>query len=222
MRSSASSTWRISLRSSWNRAPPDNSPTVSAFRSRTQSSAVGPVTSSSHRYRSSSGPSGRGQPPVVAVANRLPVQHGDGGWQLSPGGLVTALRPVMTTRSGAWVGWDGGTKGTPFSLPDFSAQLRPVSLSASQVRNYYHGFANATLWPLLHDGIEKPHFERSWWDAYRQANLPFAGAPLPDPGVNPRALACVHGYHLMLVPHVALQRPPVPPLGLLLRQPCPS
>src|SRR5258708_35017422 len=58
MRSSASSTWRISLRSSWNRAPPDNSPTVSAFRSRTQSSAVGPVTSSSHRYGSSSGPSG--------------------------------------------------------------------------------------------------------------------------------------------------------------------
>src|SRR5262249_53150366 len=72
-----------------------------------------------------------GMPPVVAMANRLPVQRSNGGWQLSPGGLVTALRPVMTSRSGAWVGWDGGTKGIPRSLPDFSAQLRPVNLSVS-------------------------------------------------------------------------------------------
>ena len=34
--------------------------------------------------------------PVLAVANRLPVQQGEDGWELSPGGLVTALRPVMT------------------------------------------------------------------------------------------------------------------------------
>jgi trehalose 6-phosphate synthase len=53
-------------------------------------------------------PDGR-KPTVVAVANRLPVRHGDDGWELSPGGLVTALRPVMATHSGAWVGWDGGT-----------------------------------------------------------------------------------------------------------------
>src|SRR5260370_16477766 len=93
-------------------------------------------------------PSGQDQQPVVAVANRLPVQHNDGRWQLSPGGLVTALRPVMTSRSGAWVGWDGGTKGIPSTLPDFSAPLRPVSLSASPGRHAYHGLSNATLSPL--------------------------------------------------------------------------
>src|SRR3984893_17111430 len=92
--------------------------------------------------------------PVVAVANRLPVQHGDDGWELSPGGLVTALRPVMSTHRGAWVGWDGGTRGMPEALPDSSVQLVPIGLSAAQVRNYYHGFANATLWPLLHNSIE--------------------------------------------------------------------
>src|SRR5215471_6509552 len=52
MRSSASSTWRISVRSSSNRGSSDNPATVSALRSRTQSSAAGPVTSSSHRYGS--------------------------------------------------------------------------------------------------------------------------------------------------------------------------
>src|SRR5215469_882 len=49
--------------------------------------------------------------PVVAVANRLPVHQGDDGWELSPGGLVTALRPVMSAHPGAGVGWDGGTRG---------------------------------------------------------------------------------------------------------------
>ncbi|MGO9779985.1 MAG: hypothetical protein ACLPQY_09500, partial [Streptosporangiaceae bacterium] len=67
--------------------------------------------------------------PVVAVANRLPVQHGDDGWELSPGGLVTALRPVMATHSGAWVGWDGGAKGMPPTLPDSGVRLQPISLS---------------------------------------------------------------------------------------------
>jgi hypothetical protein len=98
---------------------------------------------------------------VVTIANRLPVRRGDDGWELSPGGLVTALRPVMAAHAGAWVGWDGGTRGIPVTLPDLSVRLLPVGLSAAQIRQYYHGFANATLWPLLHDAIEKPRFERA-------------------------------------------------------------
>src|SRR5437899_1190617 len=91
---------------------------------------------------------------IVTIANRLPVRMGEDGWELSPGGLVTALRPVMAAHSGAWVGWDGGTRGIPATLPDLSVRLLPAGLSASQVRQYYHGFANATLWPLLHDAAE--------------------------------------------------------------------
>ncbi|AJQ90694.1 Hypothetical protein RM25_0975 [Propionibacterium freudenreichii subsp. freudenreichii] len=48
----------------------------------------------------------------VVVANRLPVdrvQNDDdsSGWALSPGGLVTALIPVMKDHGGTWVGWVG-------------------------------------------------------------------------------------------------------------------
>ena len=48
----------------------------------------------------------------VVVANRLPVDvslDDDGAttWTRSPGGLVTALAPVMASTSGAWVGWGG-------------------------------------------------------------------------------------------------------------------
>ena len=73
---------------------------------------------------------------VVAVSNRLPVTRVDNGWEISPGGLVSALLPVMTVRSGAWVGWDGGSKGMSGALPDVGARLVPVRLSPSDVRPY--------------------------------------------------------------------------------------
>jgi len=40
-------------------------------------------------------------------------------------------------------------------VPDSRIRLLPIALSAAQVRDYYRGFANATMWPLLHDAIEK-------------------------------------------------------------------
>jgi trehalose 6-phosphate synthase len=160
-------------------------------------------------------------PPVVAVANRLPVQQGDDGWQLSPGGLVTALRPVMAAQTGAWVGWDGGTRNMPTSLPGMGVRLRPLSLSARLVRDYYHGFANATLWPLLHDAIEKPRFERAWWQGYRQVNASFADAAVAALADHPEALVWVHDYHLMLVPGLIRQLRPDQRIGFFLHVPWP-
>src|SRR5690348_12515663 len=125
---------------------------------------------------------------IVIIANRLPVRRGDDGWELSPGGLVTALRPVMAAHAGAWVGWDGGTRDIPATLPGLSTRLLPVSLSATQLRQYYHGFANATLWPLLHDAIEKPRFERSWWQSYQSVNAVFAGAAVTALSERPGSL----------------------------------
>src|SRR5690606_15251047 len=49
---------------------------------------------------------------LVVVSNRLPVDRvidddGSAFWTRSPGGLVTALEPVMRSADGAWVGWGG-------------------------------------------------------------------------------------------------------------------
>ncbi|MDQ1530227.1 MAG: trehalose 6-phosphate synthase, partial [Microbacteriaceae bacterium] len=48
----------------------------------------------------------------VVVSNRLPVDRvtahdGSPAWKPSPGGLVTALEPVMRSSDGAWIGWSG-------------------------------------------------------------------------------------------------------------------
>ena len=78
----------------------------------------------------------------VVVANRLPVDRitGDDGeatWRRSPGGLVTAIVPVMQSREGAWVGWQGSPDE---DLEPFDAEgmtLMPVRLSAEDVELYY-------------------------------------------------------------------------------------
>jgi trehalose 6-phosphate synthase len=158
---------------------------------------------------------------VVAIANRLPVRRGDDGWELSPGGLVTALRPVMATYSGAWVGWDGGTRGIPAELPDLKVRLVPVSLTSAQVRQYYHGFSNATLWPLLNYAIEAPRFERAWWRTYQDVNAIFATAAEAALDEHPDALAWVHDYQLMLVPKLIRERRPDQPIGFFLHVPWP-
>jgi trehalose 6-phosphate synthase len=158
---------------------------------------------------------------IVIVANRLPVRMGEDGWELSPGGLVTALRPVMAAHSGAWVGWDGGTRGIPATMRDLSVRLLPLGLSASQLRQYYHGFANASLWPLLHDAIEKPRFERAWWHSYQSVNATFADKAVTAVGEQQDALAWVHDYHLMLVPRLIRERCPDQPIGFFLHVPWP-
>lgn len=59
-----------------------------------------------------------GDSDFVVVANRLPVDlerlpDGSTTWKRSPGGLVTALEPVLRRRRGAWVGWPGVTTTGP-------------------------------------------------------------------------------------------------------------
>src|SRR3984957_9768880 len=107
----------------------------------------------------------------VVVASRLPVDRvedpdGQTSWRPSPGGLVTALEPVMREAGGVWIGWSGDAGPAPGPFEASDLDLVGIGLSAGQVRDYYEGFCNATLWPLYHDVIEPPAFHRRWLDAY--------------------------------------------------------
>ena len=74
---------------------------------------------------SASGPPG---PPVVAVANRLPVRHGDDGWELSPGGLVTALRPVMANHRAPGSAGTAAPRGCRPRCPAWTSGCCPIRL----------------------------------------------------------------------------------------------
>lgn len=128
----------------------------------------------------------------------------------------------MSAYEGAWVGWDGGTRGMPETLPDSGVRLLPITLSAAQVRNYYHGLANAALWPLLHNAIEKPRFERAWWQDYQEVSALFAERALSASAELPGSIIWVHDYHLMLVPQLIRDRRADAPIGFFLHVPWPS
>ncbi|MEV7693499.1 trehalose-6-phosphate synthase [Microbacterium sp. NPDC089189] len=135
----------------------------------------------------------------VVVANRLPVDHDpEGGWRRSPGGLVTALEPVMRKSDGAWVGWAGkpDVEIEPFEADGM--QLIPISLSAEDVELYYEGFSNDTIWPLYHDVIAAPRYRREWWNAYVAVNRRFAEAAAEAAAEG--GTVWVQDYQLQLVP----------------------
>ncbi len=118
---------------------------------------------------------------LVVAANRLPVDRvvgpdGEAEWRRSPGGLVTAMESVMQEHRGAWVGWAGEAGEAPEPLMEHDMYLRPVALSEQDIREYYEGFSNDTLWPIYHDVIVPASFHRQWWTAYQRVNRKFAEA----------------------------------------------
>lgn len=124
---------------------------------------------------------GSGDSDFVVVANRLPIDmerlpDGSTSIKRSPGGLVTALEPLLRKRRGAWIGWAGIPDSPEDPIEEDGLQLYPVALSADDVADYYEGFSNATLWPLYHDLIVKPIYHRKWWDRYVEVNRRFAEA----------------------------------------------
>ena len=141
----------------------------------------------------------------VVVASRLPVDRVEGPdgkteWQQSPGGLVTALEPVMREAGGAWIGWSGDAGPAPGAFQADGLHLVGLSLSEAEVRQFYEGFCNATLWPLYHDVIAPPVFHRRWWEAYVAVNRRFAQAAADQ--AAPGAIVWVHDYQLQLVPRM--------------------
>lgn len=148
---------------------------------------------------------------LVVVANRLPVdmsrtEDGTLAWQRSPGGLVTALEPVMQSADGAWVGWSGAPDLTSDPFDADGMWLVPVTLTAEDILRFYEGFSNDTLWPLYHDVIEPPAFHRQWWDSYRKVNRHFADAAAKQ--AAPGAMVWVQDYQLQLVPQLLRDQRP--------------
>ncbi|WP_281417632.1 trehalose-phosphatase [Kineosporia corallincola] len=142
---------------------------------------------------------------LVVVANRLPVDRrenpdGTTTWKPSPGGLVSALEPVMQRNAGAWVGWTGAPGDAPDPFEARGIQLIPVELSKDDVEDYYEGMSNGTLWPLYHDVIAQPQFHRHWWEAYVRVNRRFAQQAAESAAEN--ALVWVQDYQLQLVPQM--------------------
>ena len=161
---------------------------------------------------------------LVVVANRLPVdrvvdEQGNASWRRSPGGLVSALMPVMKANQGAWLGWPGGTDEDLEPFEEGGIQLVPIAMSQTEIENFYEGFSNDTLWPLYHDLAAKPSFHREWWDAYVRVNQRFAERAAEASAKD--ATVWVQDYQLQLVPQMLRDLRPDLRIGFYLHIPFP-
>ncbi|TPX01940.1 trehalose-6-phosphate synthase [Schumannella luteola] len=159
------------------------------------------------------------------MSNRLPVDRtvgpdGEPTWSQSPGGLVTALEPVMRSAGGAWVGWGGQPDLGLEPFEHDGIRIIPIDLSESDIERYYEGFSNDTLWPLYHDVIAPPSYHRLWWDSYLSVNRRFADAAIA--AAAPDATVWVQDYQLQLVPRMLREARPDLTIGFFNHIPFPA
>jgi len=140
-------------------------------------------------------------------------------WRASPGGLVTALCPVARARQGTWVGWSGAAGPAPEAFDHDGIRLSPVGLSSSDIECFYEGQSNSTIWPLYHDAVEPPAYDRRWSDVYRTVNARFADAAADVAAGG--ATVWIHDYQLQLVPAMLRARRPDLRIGFFLHIPFP-
>jgi trehalose 6-phosphate synthase len=145
---------------------------------------------------------------LIVVSNRLPVtiskdSNGEYHFEMSSGGLVSALSGCKKSMSFTWIGWPGffiPEKDRPLVdkrlMEEYSCQA--VYLTDEVADRHYNGFSNSILWPLFHYHPGEMNFDQENWLAYRVANTRFA--EVIRSRLRDGDTVWVQDYHLMLLP----------------------
>ena len=132
---------------------------------------------------------------LVVVSNRVALPH-----EHRAGGLAVAMRAALKESGGGlWFGWSGkrvrDASGALHTHVDGPMTYVTMDLSFEDFDHYYNGFANRTLWPLLHFRLDLVDYRRDTYEGYRRVNALFAEklAPL----LKEDDLVWVHDYHMI-------------------------
>ncbi|MBC8085318.1 MAG: bifunctional alpha,alpha-trehalose-phosphate synthase (UDP-forming)/trehalose-phosphatase [Hymenobacter sp.] len=166
---------------------------------------------------------------TIIVSNRLPtkVQRTESSltFQPSEGGLATGLGSIYRQDDNVWVGWPGLFVEDAAEEQHVREELAidsmvPVFLTEAEIRDFYEGFSNSTLWPTFHYFTQYATYEPGHWEAYMAVNEKFCRAVLAQAG--PDDTIWVHDYQLLLLPEMLRQARPDCTIGFFLHIPFPS
>jgi len=158
---------------------------------------------------------------LVVVSNRVAVPDGDG--TARAGGLEVAVKAALKRNSGIWFGWSG--RVTPRSKIETREVVRDnttfivVDLAKEDHQEYYNGFANRVLWPILHYRVDLAEFTRRDLTGYLRVNDYFASQL--HKVLKPDDLVWVHDYHLMPLAKALRDLGHRNRIGFFLHIPCP-
>jgi len=159
---------------------------------------------------------------LIVVSNRVspPREEGEG----TVGGLAMALAAALREHDGVWFGWSGETCESftgRLSMERVSGvTVATVDLEEADVRDYYNGYANKTLWPLFHYRLDLMLHERAFQQAYARVNERLADTLTPL--VGPEDVVWVHDYHLIPLGRALRARGLKNRIGFFLHIPWPS
>jgi len=156
---------------------------------------------------------------LVVVSNRVALPR-----QTATGGLASALQAALHERGGLWFGWSGklaAESGAQLHrLQDGKVDYATIDLSRADHDDFYTGFANGTLWPMLHYRPDIVDYQRSHLDGYLRVNELFAErlAGL----ITPDDVLWVHDYHLIPLAAMLRKRGVKNRIGFFLHTPLPA
>ena len=92
-------------------------------------------------------------PRLIIVSNRVAVPGNEAPPQA--GGLAVAVNAALKRREGIWFGWSGrvvedGAAPQSTVVRQQRRTFITLDLSSVDFQEYYNGFANRVLWPILH------------------------------------------------------------------------
>ena len=168
---------------------------------------------------------------LLIISNRLLVsvtkRANELRFQPSVGGLATGLASFRDSHQIQWIGWPGIAKDkiSEHQKQEITDKLKKenchsVFLSAKDVRNFYYGFCNKTIWPLFHYFPLYTAYEDPYWQAYKNVNKAFCEAVIKI--AKPDDYIWVHDYQLMLLPQLIREKLPNAQIGFFLHIPFPS
>jgi trehalose 6-phosphate synthase len=161
-------------------------------------------------------------PRLVVVSNRVAVPDPEGPRQA--GGLAVAVNAALKHREGLWFGWSGeisenGDAFRPKIIERRQRSFVTIDLSSTDYQEYYNGFANRVLWPILHYRVDLAEFTAVELGGYLRVNARFADAL--SGFIRPDDWIWVHDYHLLPLAKELRARGHNNPIGFFLHIPCP-
>ncbi len=133
---------------------------------------------------------------LVVISNRVGPLNDEG----RAGGLAVGLADALRQRGGVWFGWSGktsneGTFGQLQVKTEGDVKLATVDMTTADVADFYNGFANQALWPILHYRVDLAGYDRRFADAFWRVNERM-GSRLTAL-LKPDDLVWIHDYHFI-------------------------
>jgi trehalose 6-phosphate synthase len=141
------------------------------------------------------------------------------------GGLEVALKSALKANPGVWFGWSGQVASQAADIKTETSVHENVcyvvtDLLEDDFNEFYYGFANRVLWPILHYRLDLAEYSRRDLGGYLRVNDHFANELHKI--LQPDDIVWVHDYHLIPLAKALRERGHENRIGFFLHIPFPS